>query len=54
MAMEPCCAKPENLEEKPNTRPDIILKVCKVCGRKHYEFNVDTIQLGLKGNSLDG
>jgi len=37
---EECCKQEENLEPK-QLGPDRVVKICKVCGRRHFEFSVD-------------
>lgn len=41
-----CCRKPENLEPK-RLRPDVVINVCRVCGRKHYEVTIDPMKIGV-------
>jgi hypothetical protein len=60
--LEPCCADRANLEVQGAPRqvggmhmgqPSIAtatLRVCKVCGRKHHELNVDPVHIGVKGS----
>jgi hypothetical protein len=51
--MNECCKKPENLEplaerledDKP---PDLVIKKCKVCGRRHYELVLDPGRLAME------
>jgi len=42
-----CCQQETNLELQPQTRKDITIKVCKVCGRRHFELEVDAGKLGI-------
>ncbi len=56
-----CCADRANLEVKDGPRKVLgthmgipskataTLRVCKVCGRKHHELNVDPVRIGVKG-----
>lgn len=50
--MNECCEQPKNLEEKDSGRPDLILRVCAVCGNRHFELQVDPGSLGLRGAAL--
>lgn len=46
----PCCREPENLELRPQDpeRPDLELRVCARCGRRHFELTVDPALLGVR------
>lgn len=33
-----CCEKPENLELQPSDKPELIIKKCKVCGRRQFRL----------------
>ena len=47
--MDECCTKKENLERfGDTTRPDIIIKRCKVCGRNHYRMIAQPVSMGAK------
>ena len=46
-----CCQKPENLVAQQD-RPDLLVRVCKVCGCRHFELTVDPGKLGLRGTSI--
>lgn len=35
-----CCSFPENLITQPQGS-DLVVRVCRVCDRKHYEFGAD-------------
>lgn len=49
--MNPCCEKPENLSEPQATnRPDLVVRVCAVCGRRHFELTVDPLNLHIVGS----
>jgi hypothetical protein len=50
-AKPPCCSKPQNLEEK-RLAPDLVVRVCKTCGRRHFELTAAPGSLGLKGAGL--
>jgi hypothetical protein len=43
-----CCSDDDNLEEQPTERPDMRVRVCRVCGSRHIEVSVDPMQLGVK------
>jgi hypothetical protein len=42
-----CCKQPHNLIAK-KERQDLVIRVCSVCGRRHFELTVDPIKLGIK------
>lgn len=50
MALEPCCAVEENLSEpeRVDGREDLVVKRCRVCGRRHFELTVDPATIGIK------
>ncbi len=56
--MKECCATPGNLELKPDhpdaRPPDLSVKVCRVCGLRHFELTVDPGNLGLRGAEVGG
>ena len=47
--MQPCCEKPENLGEPKEVKEDLVVRVCAVCGRRHFELTVDPLHLNLRG-----
>lgn len=42
-----CCQVAENLEEKPSSKPDLELRVCRKCGKRHFQLNVEPGKLGV-------
>ena len=48
MGVNKCCDKPENLVFDEARQRDLIVRKCKVCGRRHYELSLDPVRLGLK------
>ena len=46
--MEDCCANDANLDAT-REREDLVVKVCRVCGRRHIEFDVDAGLIGVTG-----
>lgn len=36
-----CCANTENLERFSTHKKDLVVDVCKVCQRRHFELTVD-------------
>lgn len=48
-----CCEKPENLDEH-RVRPDLIVRVCRVCKCRHFELTMDVGRLGVLGNGIGG
>ncbi len=49
--MKPCCLDASNLVLQRSEKQDVTLRVCKVCGCKHYDFDAAPIRVGvtLKG-----
>lgn len=56
-----CCNDIDNLElvlnvvERPEDADTLVrrtIKRCKVCGRNHYEFEVEPVQVGLEVKPL--
>jgi len=50
--MEPCCADPANLELRDSDKPDLTLRICRLCGRRHFELSMDAGIIGLTGARL--
>jgi hypothetical protein len=48
----PCCNDPENLDREERLSPSLVVRYCRVCGRRHFEATADPLQLGLRGASL--
>jgi hypothetical protein len=46
-----CCNKSENLKPQ-QLRPDLVVNVCQVCGRRHFEMTVDPGKFGVVGAPL--
>lgn len=52
-----CCQDPSNLElnaDHPDAKPDLSVRVCRVCGARHFELSLDTGHIGLKGAEAGG
>jgi hypothetical protein len=51
-----CCAEVENLQDlqrfSSEHRHGMIVRQCRLCGRKHYELRADPGQFGLRGGGL--
>jgi len=51
-----CCLVSENLEVQPpdhpdvHNNPDVTLRVCKVCGCRHFEASIDPMKLSVKAD----
>lgn len=51
--MNPCCEKDENLSDpQPVEGNDATIRVCKVCGRRHFEVTLDPLKLNFTGSGL--
>ena len=46
-----CCKQSENLVPH-QERPDLVIKVCKVCHCRHFEVTLDPGKLGLAGKEM--
>ena len=46
--MQPCCANPDNLSDPKEEREDLVIRVCSVCGRRHFELTVDPLKLTVR------
>lgn len=44
---EACCQVEENLVPEETGKPDLTMKRCKVCQRRHFELALDPGKLGL-------
>lgn len=54
-----CCRTPGNVpivENHPDAKPDrgLVVRVCKVCGARHFELTADPGQLGMRGAAIGG
>jgi len=47
-----CCTKPENLDREERLSEDLLVRYCRVCGRRHFEASADPGQFGLRGTPL--
>jgi len=47
--MQPCCENPDNLSAPKEVKEDLVIRVCIVCGRRHFELAVDPLVLNLRG-----
>jgi ATP phosphoribosyltransferase regulatory subunit HisZ len=43
-----CCSDQKNLEGRASDRPDMTVRVCRVCGARHLELTVDPLRLGIR------
>jgi hypothetical protein len=46
-----CCKQPANLILH-QERPDVLIRVCKVCNCRHFEFQIDPGRMGVVGASM--
>lgn len=56
MSINECCKTPENLAvsevrgaNTDGTAPQLTIRVCKVCKRRHFEVIAQPVRLGTKG-----
>lgn len=47
--MNDCCKKTENLGQPKTIKEDLVVRVCSVCGNRHFELTVDPLVLNLRG-----
>jgi len=54
--LRPCCGDERNLQTlsqfSPEHRHGMIVRQCRLCGRKHYELVADPGRFGVHGASL--
>jgi hypothetical protein len=43
-----CCAKPENRVELERRDNGVVVQKCSVCDRRHYEMEVDPVEVGVR------
>jgi hypothetical protein len=42
-----CCKIPENLVLQPTDRAELQIRICKECGRRHFELTVEPGEIGI-------
>jgi hypothetical protein len=47
-----CCRVKENLEPQDSSRPELTIVKCKVCGCRHFELTIETVEVGVTGQGL--
>lgn len=51
--MKPCCEDPKNLSEPQATdKPEFTVRVCAVCGCRHFELSLDPLHLNFSGSGV--
>lgn len=45
---KPCCQDDKNLSPPKEVREDLVVRVCAVCGCRHFELTVDPLHLRLR------
>lgn len=48
----PCCQNEDNLVEHQTNKPELIVRICKVCSARHFELNAEPGVIGIVGASL--
>lgn len=48
----PCCDDKENLDRVERLTESLLVRYCRVCGRRHFEAAADPGSLGLRGAAL--
>jgi hypothetical protein len=49
-AVKQCCRDPENLSApEPTDAPGEVVRVCRVCGCRHFEATIDRMRVGVRG-----
>lgn len=46
-----CCKEEDNLEVH-QMSSELVIRICKVCGCRHFELDAETAILGAMGSSL--
>ena len=49
-----CCKDPANLGAPLQERLDLEVRICQVCGCRHFELTVDPGRIGLRGAQVGG
>jgi hypothetical protein len=52
MADNECCTRAENLVQEPDDRPNVIVRRCKWCGRRHIEMVAEPGIIGVRGGGM--
>ena len=47
-----CCKEEDNLEIRDSGKSDLILRVCKVCNRRHFELTINRGIFGIQIKAL--
>jgi hypothetical protein len=48
---EECCKQSANLTAE-QRRPDLVVRTCNVCGRRHFELTANPGVIGVRGAGL--
>jgi hypothetical protein len=46
--LRPCCADSANLDRSERLAADLVVRYCRVCGRRHFEADAAPGQLGVE------
>ena len=49
-----CCKVESNLIEQESGKEDLVLLICKICNRRHFELTIDPGHIGVKIASTAG
>lgn len=47
-----CCATPGNLGQPERLSTDLVVRVCRECGRRHFEAEAQPGVIGVRGAGL--
>jgi hypothetical protein len=54
MTKKACCQDATNLDRSTDPgRPDVVIRICRVCGARHITLRADPGRLGLSGAALE-
>lgn len=43
-----CACDEDDREEQDTGRADLVMRVCRVCGRRHFEVSAEPLHVGVK------
>jgi len=46
--MQPCCLDTAQRTVQPSSRPDLVISICRTCGRRHLEAVADAGRIGVE------
>lgn len=50
--MRSCCKEQENREKPVRLSKDLSVSLCRACGAKHYEMEVEPLRVGVEAKGI--